>query len=365
MNFSSPLTFPRGCWRVLSLQLLSKTLPINQLFSLSLHTSFGAVLTVPIYFRPTHFKVKMASDRWWHALPGPSASQMCSHWVCSPAGGRCVWGGASVRAALLPQVVWIRWVAAPKAITQNNTNYNLAKANFWHISKTLQVAPSGSVPSCRTFSPRPGWWTANWQRSSALAGRAAKTSCPAGHSQTLSLSRHFVSLSFYLSLITLFSFFDLRWPRLPAETSLPLDFGATPVNESKVGISVIFFKMPLKCLLSTQKKWSIFLAMCLVGQDVHAEESLLISGLRGDSNPVPVLCPSGGLGPPDKMVMQWPFVPCASAIHSLCMSRFSPPPPPIVYCQLSSLSWFAGLISAPCLSTSALQSFLCWILFQR
>lgn len=26
----------------------------------------------------------------------------------------------------------------------------------------------------------------------------------------------------------------LRWPRLPVETSLPLEFGATPVNESKV-----------------------------------------------------------------------------------------------------------------------------------
>lgn len=29
----------------------------------------------------------------------------------------------------------------------------------------------------------------------------------------------------------------LRWPRLPVETSLPLDFGATPINESKVGSS--------------------------------------------------------------------------------------------------------------------------------
>ena len=26
-----------------------------------------------------------------------------------------------------------------------------------------------------------------------------------------------------------------RWPRLPLEASSPLDFGATPVNESKVG----------------------------------------------------------------------------------------------------------------------------------
>lgn len=63
INFSGPLTLPRGCWRVLSLQLLSKTLAVNQLFSLSLHTSFGAVLTVPMYFRPTPFKVKPAVDR--------------------------------------------------------------------------------------------------------------------------------------------------------------------------------------------------------------------------------------------------------------------------------------------------------------
>lgn len=32
----------------------------------------------------------------------------------------------------------------------------------------------------------------------------------------------------------------LRWPRLPVETSLPLDFGATPINESKVGSSYDF-----------------------------------------------------------------------------------------------------------------------------
>lgn len=92
-------------------------------------------------------------------------------------------------------------------------------------------------------------------------------------------------------------------------------------------LGYIFLNTPLKCLLAAEKKWSIFLAVCLLGQDVHAEESLLISGLCGDSNPVPVRCPSGGLGPPDKMVKKCSFVPCASATHGLNTSWSSPPPP--------------------------------------
>lgn len=37
------------------------------------------------------------------------------------------------------------------------------------------------------------------------------------------------------ALKVIFFFCLLRWPRLPVETSSPLEFGATPVNESKVG----------------------------------------------------------------------------------------------------------------------------------
>lgn len=64
-------------------------------------------------------------------------------------------------------------------------------ANFLRICHTLQVALNGSVPSSQTSSPHLGRWTANWLRSSALAGRAAKTSCPAGHSQDAILVQKF------------------------------------------------------------------------------------------------------------------------------------------------------------------------------
>ena len=58
LNFSGPVTVPQGCWRVLSLQLLSKALPVNQLSTLSLDTSLGAALHIPLYFQSTPFKVK-------------------------------------------------------------------------------------------------------------------------------------------------------------------------------------------------------------------------------------------------------------------------------------------------------------------
>lgn len=57
VNFSGPLTLPQGCWRVLSLQQLSRTLPVNQLFTLSLDTSLGTALNIPMYFHSTPFKV--------------------------------------------------------------------------------------------------------------------------------------------------------------------------------------------------------------------------------------------------------------------------------------------------------------------
>lgn len=88
LNFSGPLTLSRGCWHVLSLQLLSKTVPVNSLFSLSLHTSFGTVLNVPMYFRPTPFKVKKKNKQavdycQYTVKPDLFASQMCWHcYVC-------------------------------------------------------------------------------------------------------------------------------------------------------------------------------------------------------------------------------------------------------------------------------------------
>lgn len=65
MNFSSPLTVPPGCWHVLSLQLLSRSLPTNLLSTLSLNTSLGTALQIPLYFHSTPSKVKMVSDYYY------------------------------------------------------------------------------------------------------------------------------------------------------------------------------------------------------------------------------------------------------------------------------------------------------------
>lgn len=58
MNFSGPLTVPQGCWRILSLQLLSRALPVNQLYTLSLDTSLDSALCIPLHFDSTPSKVK-------------------------------------------------------------------------------------------------------------------------------------------------------------------------------------------------------------------------------------------------------------------------------------------------------------------
>lgn len=56
-NFSGPVTVRQGCWHVLSLQLLSRALPVNQLSTLTLDTSLGTALNIPLYFHSTPFKV--------------------------------------------------------------------------------------------------------------------------------------------------------------------------------------------------------------------------------------------------------------------------------------------------------------------
>lgn len=91
------------------------------------------------------------------------------------------------------------------------------------------------------------------------------------------------------------------------ETSLPLDFGATPVNESKVETWLYFFyKNSVSCIKDNEV---YFAPVPDSGQDVHPEEPLFISSVCRDSNPVLVFCPPGGLGPPDKMVSKCLFVP--------------------------------------------------------
>lgn len=58
MNFSGPVIVPQGCWHVLSLQLLSRTLPMNHMFTLSLDTKLGTTLQIPLYFHSSPSKVK-------------------------------------------------------------------------------------------------------------------------------------------------------------------------------------------------------------------------------------------------------------------------------------------------------------------
>ncbi|XP_029005827.1 transmembrane protein 131-like isoform X2 [Betta splendens] len=50
MNFSGPLTVPQGCWRILSLKVLSGALPVNKLYTLILKTSLGSALRIPLHF---------------------------------------------------------------------------------------------------------------------------------------------------------------------------------------------------------------------------------------------------------------------------------------------------------------------------
>uniref|UniRef100_A0A3P9M970 Transmembrane 131 like n=1 Tax=Oryzias latipes TaxID=8090 RepID=A0A3P9M970_ORYLA len=56
MNFSRPLRVPSGCWHILSLQLLNRAVPINQMLTLSLDTTLGTTLHIPLYFHTTSSK---------------------------------------------------------------------------------------------------------------------------------------------------------------------------------------------------------------------------------------------------------------------------------------------------------------------
>ncbi|XP_026158393.1 transmembrane protein 131-like isoform X2 [Mastacembelus armatus] len=160
MNFSSPLTVPQGCWRIVSLQLLSRGLPVNQLFTLSLDTSLGSALHIPLYFHSTPSKGDGVFE----------AEQECGR-PCPlrlPEAGRSEW-----QRSLLPDFA----------------------ASSWAIDSKL------AAELC-----------SRWQN----------------HKDKL----------------------PCRWPRLPVETSSPLDFGATPVNESKV--KTFMLKNPSSSVISLE-----------------------------------------------------------------------------------------------------------------
>ncbi|KAF7223490.1 KIAA0922-like protein [Nothobranchius furzeri] len=145
LSFSSPLRVGHGCWRILSLQLLSRALPVKQTLTLSLDTSLGTTLHVPLYFHSSSsskgelvFETEQECDRH------------CPLWLSES--GRSEW-----QRSLLPDF----------------------STSSWAVDSKL------AAELC-----------SRWQRT--------KDKLPC------------------------------RWPRLPADASSTLTFGATSVNESKV-----------------------------------------------------------------------------------------------------------------------------------
>lgn len=58
VNFSGAVSVPQGgCWRLLSLQLLNRSLPLNLLSTLTLTTDLCLALKLPLYFHSTLDKV--------------------------------------------------------------------------------------------------------------------------------------------------------------------------------------------------------------------------------------------------------------------------------------------------------------------
>nr|XP_020469976.1 transmembrane protein 131-like [Monopterus albus] len=160
MNFSGPLTVPQGCWWILSLQLLSRALPVNQVSTLSLDTSLGLALHIPLYFNSTASKgdvVFETEQECGQPCPLRLSDTGCSEWQRS----------------LLPD-----------------------------------------------FSP------SSWEIDNKLASEL----CSRWQSHKDNL--------------------PCRWPRLPVETSAPLDFGATPVNDSKV--KTFMLKNPSASVISVE-----------------------------------------------------------------------------------------------------------------
>ncbi|XP_070772139.1 transmembrane protein 131-like [Enoplosus armatus] len=161
VNFSGPLMVPQGCWRILSLQLLSRVLPVNQLSTLSLDTSLGTALHIPLYFHSTPFKqgeVVFEAER--------ECGRPCP----------------------------------------------------------LRLSETGRSEWQRSLLP--DFFSSSWATDSKLAAEL----CSRWQSHKDKL--------------------PCRWPRLPVETSFPLDFGATPVNESKV--KTFMLKNPSSSVVSVE-----------------------------------------------------------------------------------------------------------------
>uniref|UniRef100_A0A7N8WKK0 Transmembrane 131 like n=1 Tax=Mastacembelus armatus TaxID=205130 RepID=A0A7N8WKK0_9TELE len=86
MNFSSPLTVPQGCWRIVSLQLLSRGLPVNQLFTLNFLMFFFYFKYFIIFFNVPSGRSEwqrsllpdFAASSW--AIDSKLAAELCSRW---------------------------------------------------------------------------------------------------------------------------------------------------------------------------------------------------------------------------------------------------------------------------------------------
>ncbi|KAM9857591.1 transmembrane protein 131-like isoform 2-T2 [Aulostomus maculatus] len=160
INFSGPLTVPQGCWQILSLQLLSRSLPTNHMFTLSLDTKHGAALHIPLYLHSSSSKGEVVFE----------TEREC--------GRTC-----------------------PLRLSET-------ARSEWQRSLLPDFSPSS--------------WAVDNKLAAELCSRWQKDKDK----------------------------LPCRWPRLPVETSSPLDFGATPVNESRV--KTFMLKNPSSSVVSVE-----------------------------------------------------------------------------------------------------------------
>ncbi|XP_049328514.1 transmembrane protein 131-like isoform X4 [Astyanax mexicanus] len=144
VNVSKTVGVASGCWKLLTLHLLNRTLPVNHITALKLSTSLGFSLELPVHTFSTQSK---RGEVVFEA--GSECERLCPLRLSKP--GRLEW-----QQSLLPE--------SSSALWRTDSNLASALCSRWHCSKELHC----------------------------------------------------------------------RWPRLPADPSTSLDFGATPVNESKI-----------------------------------------------------------------------------------------------------------------------------------
>lgn len=174
----------------------------------------------------------------------------------------------------------------------------------------FSFVPSGLAEWQRSLLP--DFFSSSWSVDNKLAAEL----CSRWQCQKDKLTcRYFVAVlfidseNFKINIKSTF-FGLLRWPRLPVETSSPLEFGATPVNESKVGNTLTLlnlFYLPAALIKGC--------VLFVLGKDVHSEESVLFSGVCRDPYSLLVPRSPGGAGTPLQMVcpcLFWVFFACVN-----------------------------------------------------